>query len=389
MNFNFFSFGETPTPRSPFGLPTPSPSPPRFGYSTPEAVPYGVVPTQLNFGSLPPTPPHFIQLAAQINLNDSQADCDMMDLCSDSSVKKVINERIKKGVPFRTILAERRAKRRIPVNRDGPRKVPESLPAPVGVRQKLTVKDARMKRSMEFFKRTKRDHDRVVAKSRGLPFDELRQNEPSNLGVYLNITQKFIPDLNMDLDQSVPSLPYGPVYLKDTSRSVVIKGIYDEEAIESSPAIRQDLDNAEDLVAKQFAAKNVIADLKGVREDGFSLEYAKDANTGKILGAAEFVHMRRYIWLDHLAVDLEARGLGVGVALLNRLKYVAASRGKQLFCFALHDVASWYAHQGFVSAENEFPMMPWHIGRFMVYTPPGVHVPVPAAKNLGLRTSGG
>ncbi|KAJ3202592.1 hypothetical protein HDU67_000422 [Dinochytrium kinnereticum] len=252
----------------------------------------------------------------------------------------------------------------------------------------MTVKDARIKRCQEFFNRNKRDHDHVVATNRGFNFEGLP--DCYNLGNCLNITQKLVEDLNKDPDQSVQLLRGVPIPLKDPSCSIILHGIYDgESAIEPNNPGRDDLIEADNLVKEQFAEKNVVADLSGVVEDEFSLEYAKDARTGKILGAAEFVQMKRYLWLHHLAVDREARGCGVGATLLDRLKYIAACRGKQLLCFALYDVVDWYAQQGFTSAEKDFPRKSWHIGRFMVYTPPGVSVPVSKVENLYWVSVGG
>ena len=64
----------------------------------------------------------------------------------------------------------------------------------------------------------------------------------------------------------------------------------------------------------------------------------------------------------------ETRGYGVGSALLNRMFDIGVCRGKSVLCFALHDVVGWYVRHGFQQS-TEFPELPWHIGRFLVWTP--------------------
>ncbi|KAJ3210028.1 hypothetical protein HDU67_005711 [Dinochytrium kinnereticum] len=355
-----FGSGCLPSAPSPFPLPTSGTFSKLFGGSAAPADDTSFHPEWMN--------------------STSQAEADMMDLSWDTPFE--FHGEKKSEVSDAYAVGQRRSKRR---GSNGGRKLSDR-PHRVSLKHKLSAKDFRNQRALEFFRRNKRDHNRIVARNRGLYFEDLPDH--SNLGMFLNITHKLIRDLDADPDQSVPPLPSGFIRLKDPSRMVVMQGIYDEESILGSKHIHDDFVETDHLVRNQFSEKNVVADLKGVVEDDFALEYAKDVDSGKILGAAEFVQMKRYLWLDHIAVDREARGLGVGVALLNRLKYIAAYRKKQLLCFALHDVVDWYVHQGFASAERDFPLQPWHIGRFLVYTPPGVEVPVPKVENYSWMFAG-
>ncbi|KAJ3200242.1 hypothetical protein HDU67_002227, partial [Dinochytrium kinnereticum] len=200
-----------------------------------------------------------------------EAKTDLMDLSWANKIKLSLE----KKVPYATIIAERRARRRNSIKQGGHRQIKDWAPARINFKQKMTAKDARIKRCQEFFKRNKRDHDHVVATNRGFNFEGLP--DCYNLGNCLNITQKLVEDLNKDPDQSVQPLRGVPIPLKDPSRSIILQGIYDgESAIEPNNPGRDDLIEAENLVKEQFAEKNVVADLSGVVEDEFSLEYAKD-----------------------------------------------------------------------------------------------------------------
>jgi ribosomal protein S18 acetylase RimI-like enzyme len=62
----------------------------------------------------------------------------------------------------------------------------------------------------------------------------------------------------------------------------------------------------------------VSADLAGVLDEDFTVDMAKDGTTGEVLGAVEYVMMKKYLWVDAIAVKEECRGIGIGRALMTR-----------------------------------------------------------------------
>jgi GNAT superfamily N-acetyltransferase len=67
-----------------------------------------------------------------------------------------------------------------------------------------------------------------------------------------------------------------------------------------------------------MAKKNVAADLDNVLDSGFSVDVALDMATGEVLGACEYVAMKKYIWIDALAVKESVQGKGLGSILIKR-----------------------------------------------------------------------
>ncbi|KAI8853928.1 hypothetical protein BC829DRAFT_260497 [Chytridium lagenaria] len=237
------------------------------------------------------------------------------------------------------------------------------------LKSKLTADQTKEDRVRKFFRHGVLRHDQRVFQNRGLCLDTISSGK-NNLGIMLHITDKYNSDLDVDKDQTLPDPPTSSAPLKDGMRNVFLKTIKGEAGARESLSSLETFREAETLIKSQFAEKNVAADLGGVLDDDFTVDIAHDSRTSAILGAVEYVIMKRYLWVDAIAVDREARGLGVGQVLLNRVKDVARQRGKHVLCFALHDVVEWYLRMGFGFCE-EFPRMPWHIGRFMVLDPSG------------------
>ncbi|KAJ3083338.1 hypothetical protein HDU99_010805 [Rhizoclosmatium hyalinum] len=210
-----------------------------------------------------------------------------------------------------------------------------------------------------------RQSERVL-KNRGLclpPVDASSKGK-WNLGNLLHITDKYIPDLDEDPNQAISQPKLTRAVLPDGRNIVQIQSL----RFSDKPFDRKLFDAAQQLVFAQFAEKNVNADLDGVLDDDFTVDVITDPVTGIVLGAVEYVFMKRYLWIDAIAVHHNVRGLGVGSIMLERLRNIASIRKKKLLCFALHDVCPWYKKQGFVLA-TEFPELPWHIGKFLLWTP--------------------
>ncbi|KAJ3293034.1 40S ribosomal protein S6 [Rhizoclosmatium sp. JEL0117] len=179
-----------------------------------------------------------------------------------------------------------------------------------------------------------RQSERVL-KNRGLclpPVDASSKGK-WNLGNLLHITDKYIPDLDEDPNQAISQPKLTRAVLPDGRNIVQIQSL----RFSDKPFDRKLFDAAQQLVFAQFAEKNVNADLDGVLDDDFTVDVITDPVTGIVLGAVEYVFMKRYLWIDAIAVHHNVRGLGVGSIMLERLRNIASIRKKKLLCFALHD----------------------------------------------------
>lgn len=74
-----------------------------------------------------------------------------------------------------------------------------------------------------------------------------------------------------------------------------------------------------------MAKKNVVADLDKVLDAGFSVDIALDLATGQVLGAVEYVMMKKYVWIDAVAVLEAAQGNGIGSIFLKRCVILCVS----------------------------------------------------------------
>ncbi|KAI9337977.1 hypothetical protein BDR26DRAFT_863377 [Obelidium mucronatum] len=227
------------------------------------------------------------------------------------------------------------------------------------------LKEARRR---DFFRHGIMRHAELRMHNRGLwlPPVDAKANGRWNLGNLLHITDKYMADLDEDQNQSVPQPKLTSAVLPDRRNSVHIRSLHIKD---SENLFDRSLFNAaQKLVHEQFAKKSVKADLEGVLDDDFTLDVVIDPITGHVVGAVEYVFMKRYLWIDAIAVREDVRGLGVGCVMMERLRNIATIRSKEILCFGLHDVCGWYQRQGF-TVSSEFPQLPWHIGKFLVWKP--------------------
>ncbi|KAJ3223273.1 hypothetical protein HDU78_011358 [Chytriomyces hyalinus] len=246
-------------------------------------------------------------------------------------------------------------------------------------KQLLTLRDLRSDRVRSFFRHGMLKHDERVFQNRGLwlppPVSMQKARDGKwNLGNMLHITDKYIPDLDMDLDQSIPSITTAQPFMSPGFQTNHKLGRVSLRTLQmatekittnqSHPFDHALFSAASNLVTQQFAQKNVSADLDSVLDDSFSVDIATTGFTSDtgglntVLGAIEYVFMRGYLWIEAVAVHDHARRCGVGRELVSRVKEYARVRGKKVLCFGLLDVCGFYEKEGF-QVSPEFAVEDW------------------------------
>ncbi|TPX74543.1 hypothetical protein CcCBS67573_g04186 [Chytriomyces confervae] len=247
-------------------------------------------------------------------------------------------------------------------------------------KQLLTLRDLRSDRVRSFFRHGMLKHDERVFQNRGLwlppPVSmQMARDGKWNLGNMLHITDKYIPDLDMDLDQSIPSITATQPFMSpgfQTNHKLGRVSLHTLQMAtekittnQSHPFDHALFSAASSLVTQQFAQKNVSADLDSVLDDSFSVDIATTGFTSDtggglntVLGAIEYVFMRGYLWIEAVAVHDHARRCGVGRELVSRVKEYARVRGKKVLCFGLLDVCGFYEKEGF-QVSPEFAVEDW------------------------------
>ncbi|KAJ3226030.1 hypothetical protein HDU81_007536 [Chytriomyces hyalinus] len=244
-------------------------------------------------------------------------------------------------------------------------------------KQLLTLRDLRSDRVRSFFRHGMLKHDERVFQNRGLwlppPVSmQMARDGKWNLGNMLHITDKYIPDLDMDLDQSIPILSASRPLAFQTSHKLGRVSLHTLQMATEKITTNQThpfnhalFSAASNLVTQQFAQKNVSADLDSVLDDSFSVDIATTGFTSQdtsevntVLGAIEYVFMRGYLWIEAVAVHDHARRCGVGRELVSRVKEYARARGKRVLCFGLLDVCGFYEKEGF-QVSPEFAVEDW------------------------------
>ncbi|KAJ3099407.1 hypothetical protein HDU96_010718 [Phlyctochytrium bullatum] len=212
-----------------------------------------------------------------------------------------------------------------------------------------------------------------VCENRGLPVDESlsptsppkRKTIPLYIGEALMLCREYNPDFEQDLNNWVPDVPSGAITLKDGQTSVSLLSIQGKDQAQAN---QDAFFQANRMMTETFYEKGILADLDRVVTNEFCVDIVRDAS-GRVIGAADYVFTKRYLYLDSLAVDKSARGGGISVLLLNRLKHVAHARGKEMLLFGLNDVTALYGAQGF-KFNKELPREKYHMGRFMSWGAP-------------------
>ena len=107
------------------------------------------------------------------------------------------------------------------------------------------------------------------------------------------------------------------------------------------------------MVTSEFASKQIDMDLNLIQDD-FILDLIVDDKSVEVLGAIEYIYMKKYLWIECIAIPQKHQGLGVGKLLIQRMIQLAKSREKQVLLYSLRDVEQFYRKLGFTSSSS-FP----------------------------------
>lgn len=125
-------------------------------------------------------------------------------------------------------------------------------------------------------------------------------------------------------------------------------------------------DQANKMARDSFSDKNLEMSLaQDVCSGDFTVDVLVDPSCGEVVACVEYIYMRRYVWIECLAVKKTYQHTGLGKILMDRIKYVAKDRRKDILLYSLLDVIEFYSAFGFYLLSSYKPD-PEHIGRFMV-----------------------
>lgn len=198
-------------------------------------------------------------------------------------------------------------------------------------------------------------------------------NEKQNLGNALNITDQYIEDLSGDPDQTVcltnPMFD-GPFQYDDEGNLLKFILIQSETQMEVQPELKRLYEQANAMVKQEFATKDMLVHLDWSMDEGMTIDLLIKETptlfscTNEVVGLCEYVFMKKYLWLEVIAIQPNFRNLGIGRLLMERLIHIAANRHKDILLYALEDVVPFYQHLGFEFCQK-FPHKPYHDGWFM------------------------
>ena len=77
-----------------------------------------------------------------------------------------------------------------------------------------------------------------------------------------------------------------------------------------------------------------------------------NSDDGAVMGCAMYILMRKYVWIEEVAVESIWRGGGVGRVLVERMKQIAKARVKSVLLYALEEAVGFYLKLGFVEAKG-------------------------------------
>jgi GNAT superfamily N-acetyltransferase len=194
------------------------------------------------------------------------------------------------------------------------------------------------KRVASFLKSLKTEHDKQVLFNRGLQICGIG-NEKQNLGNMLFISDKYLKDLNPDRNQSSP--PF--------NLTLPLHGALSTVSFLGNP-------RSSSALAIFTQATRMVHD--SFREKMIEMELFKDLGTDftvdalilndQVIACVEYVFMKKYVWIECLAVTKQMQRTKFGTLLINRIIDVAKYRRKDVLVYSLADVVGFYVQKGFV-----------------------------------------
>ncbi|KAI8907904.1 hypothetical protein EDD86DRAFT_208460 [Gorgonomyces haynaldii] len=220
-------------------------------------------------------------------------------------------------------------------------------------------------RVKSFLQLQKKQHDLQVLQRRGLTVCGVGLPK-NNLGNQLQISDKYIKDLDTDKNQSSPSFGTPLITFSLGNRDCSAVWI----SFLGKPINNQTLERlfvtCQQMVYQSFAEKLIEMELlDGTNEEEFTINCLVDPSSGEVLAVVEYVFMRTYLWVECLVVKKEYRNAGLGKMLLERVLYVAQMRQKQILLYSLPDVLSFYTNNG-MQVSKKFAH-PEHRGTFLTF----------------------
>ncbi|OZJ05877.1 hypothetical protein BZG36_00918 [Bifiguratus adelaidae] len=161
----------------------------------------------------------------------------------------------------------------------------------------------------------------------------------------------------------------------------VIVSIQHQEQIDSSDILYYLFAKASEIVSYTFKQFNMDMSLDFALDDFFTVDIFTDSDMS-IKGVSEYIFMRRYIYVDKIAVPVEFQRRGVGTVLLQRIIKLAESKKKDILLYALFEAVRFYESYGFEKCD-EWPVGKGEAGvilRKKVAAPPKTPTPTPASK---------
>jgi GNAT superfamily N-acetyltransferase len=205
----------------------------------------------------------------------------------------------------------------------------------------------------------------------------------AHTGNLLNISERYIADLDRNPSQALPLMDAVPLDLGPTLPLLAFASLVEQDVV-AFPLGRRLFEAATSLIRAVFASKGVEMDLSNC-QDAFtidvllphgSLDHGLAATSRAhpcppcpvIYGVVEYVQMRGYVWVECIGVGPAFQSRGIGSRLVGRMKELAARLGKPILLYSLMDVLSFYQVHGFLPSRR-FQPKSWHIGRFLEWDP--------------------
>ncbi|KAI9204275.1 uncharacterized protein BJ171DRAFT_122302 [Polychytrium aggregatum] len=221
-----------------------------------------------------------------------------------------------------------------------------------------SIRRARAAESRRLDRNTKLMEGRGISPARGL------RNTRRNHGNYLRITDSYMCDLDADPDQTIP-LPSNQVYVLGQSLPLNPEGhvrivrIYgrDENEVLKSHLLISLYEAASQLLVDEFNRIAITTSaLDSIFEYGLSCEIVVDEVTNEVMGVVKYVVLKRYVYVDTLAIASNYQRRGIGSLLMNRMKQISIERSRPIFLYATCSAVEFYQKQGLKISTT------WHSG---------------------------